>query len=71
VRKAELMSLTGAAQAATITADQQELINKDISLNINKAQIHVEPCVIASMQRLETEEEVSKRKAEEEEKAAA
>jgi hypothetical protein len=46
-------------------------MNKDISLNINKAQIHVEPCVIASMQRLETEEEVSKRKAEEEEKAAA
>ncbi len=71
MRKAELMSLTGAAQAAPMTADQQELLNKDISLNINKAQIHVEPCVIASMQRLETEEEVSKRRAEEEEKAAA
>lgn len=65
------MSLTGAAQAAPITADQQELLNKDISLNINKAQILVKPCVIASMQRLETEEEVSKRRAEEEEKAAA
>ena len=69
VRKAELMSLTG-ANPPTISEDQQDLLNKDINLHINKADIQVDACVIASMQRLETEEEVKKRKEEEEEKAA-
>lgn len=69
MRKAELMSLTGATPP-TITDDQQDFLNKDISLNINKADIQIDACVIASMQRLETEEEVKKRKDEEDEKAA-
>ena len=70
VRKAEMMSMTGQAQPV-LTNDQQTLLDKDIHLYINKEEIEISPCVIASMSRLETEDEVRKRKEDEEKRLAA
>ncbi len=64
------MSLTGTA-APSISNDQQNLLDKNIHVYVDKNSIKVNACVIASMQRLETEEEVKKRKEEDEKKAAA
>lgn len=64
------MSLTGTA-APSISNDQQNLLDKNINVYVDKSSIKVNACVIASMQRLETEEEVKKRKEEDEKKAAA
>ena len=63
------MALGGAP--SDITVEQQQLLDKNINLNVDKASIKVQKCVIASMQRLETEDEIKKRKEEEEKKAAA
>lgn len=69
VRKAEMMSLTGTS-VPSISNDQQSLLDKNIQLYVDRSAIKVQACVIASMQRLETEDEV-KEKEEEEKKAAA
>jgi len=53
-----------------ITPEQQELLTKEIELQVDRASLPVHPVVIASMQRLETEEEIKKRREEEERKAA-
>ena len=69
IRKAEMMQVTG-KDAPAISDDQQNLLDKEIHLHVDKAAIEVHTCVIASMQRLETEEEVNKRKEAAEQKAA-
>jgi hypothetical protein len=70
IRKANLMAMGGVA-SQDITFEQQQLLDKEINLNLDKSAIKVTKCVIASMQRLETEDEIKKRKEEEEKKAAA
>lgn len=68
VRKAEMMSMTGQG-APVITNADQSLLEKDIHLFVNRDEIEVKACVIASTERMETEDEVKKRKEDEEEKA--
>jgi len=68
VRKANLMS-HGANQ--DITHEQQEFLAKDIELYVDRDALPVHPVIMASIQRLENEEEVKKRKEEEERKAIA
>ena len=68
VRKANLMAMGGATP--DISMEQQEFLNKEIDMHIDKASLSVHPTVIASQQRLETEDEIKKRREEEERKAA-
>lgn len=69
IRKAEMMAVTG-KDVPSISNDQQTLLDKEIHVHVDRDSIPVNPCVIASMERLETEEEVKKRKDEAEAKAA-
>jgi hypothetical protein len=46
-------------------------LTKEIELYVDRAALPVHPVVIASMQRLENDEEIKKRREEEERKAAA
>lgn len=54
-----------------ITHEQQEFLAKDIELYVDRDALPVHPVIMASIQRLENEEEVKKRKEEEERKAIA
>jgi len=54
-----------------MTKEEEQLLNKNIDLNIDKAAIEVNPMVISHLERLETEAEIQNRKAEEEKKAEA
>ena len=51
--------------------EDKALLDKEIVLSVSKDALPVRPCVIASMERLETEEEIKKRKEEAETRAAA
>lgn len=64
-----MMSMGGAEP--DISPDQKELLEKDIKIEVDKTSLPVNPCVIASMERLETEDEIRKRKEDEEKRAAA
>lgn len=57
--------------AEDMTREEEQLLNKNIDLNIDKAAIEINPTVISHMERLETEAEIQNRKAEEEKKAEA
>lgn len=65
----ELMALTG-QPVEDVSQEQQETLNKNIPLHVNKDEIVVRAVVIQHLERLETEEEVKRRKEEEERKAA-
>ena len=49
-----------------ITNEEKELLEKNIDLNVDKAAIEINPCIISHLERLETEDEVRRRKEEEE-----
>ena len=53
-----------------MTREEEQLLSKNIDLNVDKAAIEINPMVISHLERLETEAEINHRKQEEEKKAA-
>ena len=60
-----MLNLSTGHAADDITAEEREALNKKIETHVDKEGIEVSPCVIAHLERMETEEEVRRRKEEE------
>lgn len=57
--------------AEDISKEEEELLAQKIDLHVDKTAIEINPILISHLERLETEAEISHRKAEEEKKAEA
>jgi hypothetical protein len=71
IRMQNIFSAMGGGDSEAVSEADQALADKHISMKVKKENIEVKACLIQSQERLETEEEVLKRKAAEEAKAEA